>query len=76
MVRKCLNGTAANNVDLGITDGFMEMNTWQGVCRSQYHSRCALEGGRHTQWNNRAIMEGRNDGGCGQRPKDFVKFGA
>ena len=33
MVRKCLNSTAADNADLGMTarEGFVEMNTWQGT---------------------------------------------
>jgi len=54
--------------------GFVEMNTWQVCGGSQSHSWCALEGERRTQWDNGAIMEGRNDGGCGQRTKYFAKF--
>src|ERR1700683_2641719 len=79
MVRKCLNSTAANNVDLGIT-------VKEGICGDEQHGRHVVdhnliadvhyEGERRTQWDNGAIMEGRNDGGCGQRTKYFAKFGS
>ena len=72
MVRKCLNGTATNNVDFGITT-----KEGPGICGDEQthgrsYSQSAFEGAMH---NGIIRIEGRNDGGCEQRStKDFAKF--
>ena len=72
MVRKSLNGNAANNVDFESQQrsGSVEMNEHMAglTAKVPLREQCVMGQSR---------MEERNDGGCEERvAKDFVKFSA
>ena len=72
MVRKCLNGTAANNVDFESQQrsGSGDMNEHMAGLTAQVPLR-------EQSIMGQSRMEERNDGGCKERAaKDFAKFSA
>jgi hypothetical protein len=72
VVRKCLNGTAANTADFESQQrsGSVEMNEHMAglTAKVPLREQCIMGQSR---------MEERNDGGCEERAaKDFAKFSA
>ena len=72
MVRKCLNGTAANNAvfESQQRSGSVEMNKHMAglTAKVPLRKQCIMRQSR---------MEERNDGSCKERAEnDFVKFSA